>query len=220
MNNFTERLEKLNSILSNFGVYITNRNLLFVEISKLLNKCKIRYCFIRGAVLSIYNYERTTSDIDILIDSRDEELFNKSLSVLQLRPKFKGATKSFIYRSTPIDVIFSGEPSDYNYSYPEEITNVVKIDNNDVNFVSLRNLVEIKLNSGIYGNRLKDLGDVQELIKINNLPEDYLNDVTDSIIKNRYINICKKIQSLSKLTPLERRLLIKKQEEEKEKSND
>jgi hypothetical protein len=55
------------------------------------------------------------------------------------------------------------------FSEPKKISETV----NGLPILSLEKLIEYKISSGIYGDRLKDLGDVQELIKANKLPLDF-----------------------------------------------
>lgn len=209
MSKFTNRIEKLSNRIMNFSKYIENRNNLFKDIGNQLTTNNIHYCFIGGAVLSIYNYERYTTDIDILIDSRDEKLFQNSLNSIGFRKAFNTATKKFIFKSIPVDIIFSGEPSDYDYPYPEKISEVKIIDGTKVNFVSLLKLVEIKMTSGYYGiDREKDIGDVRELIKSNNLKKNFLDSSSDKFIVSKYKELFEESELLAKMTPLERRYYI------------
>lgn len=59
--------------------------------------------------------------------------------------------------------------------------NVSEVEN-DISYVNLATLVELKLASGMSGaDRFKDLGDVQELIKVLSLPRDYSQNLNEYV---------------------------------------
>jgi hypothetical protein len=99
------------------------------------------------------------------------EFFSEKLIDLGYRPAFTGARKKFrtTNENVPIEIIISGEypgdglPKPVQFPEPEEASVII----DGVSTVSLKKLVELKLASGMTaGDRLKDLADVQELIKL------------------------------------------------------
>jgi hypothetical protein len=160
-----------------------------IEIVEILNNKNIDFCFIGGSILPKYGYNRTTNDIDILISRKDRLKF-ETLVGTYIKRAFSGATKKFIWNSTKtkIDIIYSGEfagsTTNIEFFEPKKISSI----KNGLPILKLNYLIFYKLVSGIYGKRLKDFGDIQELIKINNLPEDYANNFKNDL-KKKYIEI-------------------------------
>jgi hypothetical protein len=139
-----------------------------------LKEHDIDYLVIGAIALMAYGYPRFTEDIDLILDSNGIERFHRELVGLGYSPAFQGARKRL--RSTqdgiPIEFISSGEyPGDGKpkpVSFPNPSESAVEI--SGVKFPTLEKLVELKLASGMTApDRLKDLADVQELIKIREL---------------------------------------------------
>ncbi|HCX29108.1 MAG TPA: hypothetical protein DHU55_04950 [Blastocatellia bacterium] len=61
-------------------------------------------------------------------------------------------------------------------------------------FVTLEKLIELKLASGMTAtDRLKDLADVQELIKIRSLPKDIASRL-DPYVRDKFLELCEAIE--------------------------
>ena len=158
------------------GEGILNKTL--ARLSKDLESHGIDYAVIGAAALLAHGYPRLTEDIDLLMTPVGLQKFHDELIGLGYAPSFPGARKRL--RSTvdgvSIEVMTTGEyPGDGKpkpVSMPEPIAASVEIDG--INFINLEKLVELKLASGISAaHRLKDLADVQELIKIRRLNADF-----------------------------------------------
>jgi len=158
------------------GEGILNKSL--ERLSKDLKTHGIDYAVIGAAALLAHGYPRLTEDIDLLMTPVGLQKFHDELIGLGYAPSFPGARKRL--RSTvdgvSIEVMTTGEyPGDGKpkpVSMPEPKEASVEIDG--VNFVGLEKLIELKLASGISAaHRLKDLADVQELIKIRGLDADF-----------------------------------------------
>jgi hypothetical protein len=143
-----------------------------------LREHEIDYVVIGAIALMAYGYPRFTKDIDLILDSEGLDKFHRELVGLGYAPAFQGARKRF--RSTgdgtPIEVIAAGEyPGDGKpkpVSFPKPSEASVEIDG--VRFPTLEKLIELKLASGMTApDRLKDLADVQELIKIRGLSSEF-----------------------------------------------
>lgn len=151
-----------------------------------LDNAGISYAVIGAIALNIHGYRRFTEDIDLLITREGLEKFQSSLVGLGYRPAFEGATKKFraTAENVPVEIITAGEfPGDGKpkaVAFPEPAEFSVDIDG--IKTISLSKLVELKLASGITApDRLKDLADVQELIKIRHLDEDFGQTLDDSV---------------------------------------
>jgi len=136
-----------------------------------LNEHRIDYLVIGAIALTAYGYRRFTEDIDVILNREGLDRFHRELIGLGYTPAFEGARKRL--RSTregaPIEIILTGEyPGDglpKPVSFPEPAHDSVEIDG--VKFPTLDKLIELKLASGMTApDRLKDLADVQELIKV------------------------------------------------------
>jgi len=173
------------------GEGILNKTL--ARLSKDLETHGIDYAVIGAAALLAHGYPRLTEDIDLLMTPVGLQKFHDELVGLGYAPSFPGARKRL--RSTvdgvSIEVMTTGEyPGDGKpkpVSMPEPMAASVEI--NGVNFVSLEKLIELKLASGISASdRLKDLADVQELIKIRRLGADFAVRL-DPYVRAKYLEL-------------------------------
>jgi hypothetical protein len=148
------------------------------QLSADLKQRGIDYMVTDAVALMAYGYPRFTEDIDLVLTKEGLEAFHQELIGLGYVPAFQGAKKRL--RSTrdgvPIEVIVTGEyPGDGKpkpVSFPVPADASVEIDG--VRVVTLEKLIELKLASGMTApDRLKDLADVQELIKLRGLAADF-----------------------------------------------
>ena len=148
------------------------------RLAKALDDRGIDYMEIGAVALLAHGYPRLTVDIDLVMTVEGLERFHEESIGLGYVPAFPGAKKRL--RSTSdgvsIEVMTTGEyPGDGKpkpVSIPRPVEASTEIDG--VRFVTLEKLIELKLASGISAaDRLKDLADVQELIKIRKLGADF-----------------------------------------------
>jgi hypothetical protein len=162
-----------------------------------LNRHGIDYNLIGAAALNRHGYQRFTVDIDVLMSPEGLQKFQDELVGLGYRPAFEGAKKKF--RSTqenvPIDIIVAGEypgdgkPKPVRFHDPQE--NFVIIDG--IKTVNLETLINLKLTSGMTARgRLKDLGDVEELIKIKGLDESFAERL-NPFVRGKFIELARGI---------------------------
>ncbi len=158
-----------------------------------LERNGIDYAVIGAIALNQYGYRRFTEDIDILLTREGLRTFQKRLVGPGYRPAFEGATKQFKATSDNVRVEFvmTGEyPGDglpKPVVFPDPSESVQEIDG--VRTITLEKLIELKLASGMTApDRLKDLADVQELIKIRALgPE--LAARLDASVRTKYLEL-------------------------------
>jgi hypothetical protein len=153
----------------------------------------IDYMIIGAIALLAHGYPRFTEDIDLVMTSEDLQKFHDELIGLGYTPAFSGAKKRL--RSTtdgvPIEVMTTGEfpgdgkPKPVRMPRPSEAS--IEIDG--IKFATLEKLIELKLASGISASdRLKDLADVQELIKIKRLDADFALKL-DPYVRAKYLEL-------------------------------
>jgi hypothetical protein len=163
-----------------------------------LTEHRIDYVVIGAVALMAYGYPRFTEDIDLILDSDGLDRFHKELVGLGYVPAFPGARKRLrsTRDGTPIEVIAAGEyPGDGKpkpVSFPKPSEDSVEIDG--VKFPTLSKLIELKLASGMTApDRLKDLADVQELIKIRGLSDDFA-ETLNVYVREKYLELLQAVQ--------------------------
>jgi putative nucleotidyltransferase-like protein len=153
----------------------------------------IDYMVIGAVALLAHGYPRFSEDIDLVMTAEGLEKFHAELIGLGYAPAFPGAKKRL--RSTidgvSIEVMTTGEyPGDGKpkpVSMPDPVSASTEIDG--IRFVTFEKLIELKLASGISApHRLKDLADVQELIKIKQLDADFANKL-DPYVRAKYLEL-------------------------------
>ncbi|HMV49001.1 MAG TPA: hypothetical protein PKC13_13700 [Blastocatellia bacterium] len=162
-----------------------------------LNQHGIDYNLVGAIALNQHGYQRFTVDIDLLLSPEGLQKFRDELVGLGYRPAFEGAKKKF--RSTaenvPIDIIVTGEypgdgkPKPVRFHDPQE--NFVVIDG--IKTVNLETLINLKMASGLTTpGRLKDLGDVEELIKLKHLDESFALCL-DPFVRDKFLELVRGI---------------------------
>lgn len=172
------------------------------QLAEDLKKHGIDYAVIGAVALLAHGYPRFTEDIDLVLTAEGLEKFHGELVGLGYTPAFPGARKRL--RSTrdgvSIEVMTTGEyPGDGKpkpVRMPEPRTASIEIDG--VKFVTLEKLIELKLASGMTApDRLKDLADVQELIKIQSLPADFASRL-DAYVRDKFLELHQAVSKVRK----------------------
>jgi hypothetical protein len=163
-----------------------------------LDEKGINYAVIDAVALNQHGYRRFTEDINVLLTKEGLARFHEELVGRGYRPAFEGATRMFrtVADGVTVEVVTAGEyPGDGRpkpVTFPEPTEATVEIDG--VKTISLEKLVELKLASGTSSpDRLKDLADVQELIKAKELPADFAERI-DSSVRDKFIELSEAVQ--------------------------
>ncbi|MEG3861017.1 hypothetical protein [Microcoleus sp. herbarium12] len=156
------------------------------NITQSLSRAGIDYAVIGGMALVIHGYVRTTQDVDLLMTPQGLDSFRSILLGRGFVPAFAGATKMFkdVKTGVSVKIITTGEfPGDgkpKSVSFPNPAA--VAVEKDGIKVVRLVTLIELKLSSGLSGRgRLKDLADVQELIKALSLPAELAQELDRSV---------------------------------------
>ena len=158
----------------------------------------IDYVVIGAVALLAHGYPRFTEDIDLIMTQEGLERFHQTLIGLGSQSAFPGTRKRL--RSTKdgvsIEVMTSGEfpgdgkPKPVAMPLPSEAATEI----DGVRFVTLEKLIELKLASGMTApHRLKDLADVQELIKIHSLTSSFA-DGLNPYVRNKFLELQDAVQ--------------------------
>jgi hypothetical protein len=195
----TKNLERRPSIADMYEEarrYFMGKGILNKTLARLSNDLKahdIDYAVIGAAALLAHGYPRLTEDIDLVMTAEGLQKFHDELVGRGYVSAFPGAKKRL--RSTMdgvlIEVMTTGEyPGDGKpkpVSIPAPTEASTEIDG--IRFLTLEKLVELKLASGISApHRLKDLADVQELIKIRKLGADFALKL-DPYVREKYLEL-------------------------------
>ena len=144
------------------------------RITRRLADLGIPYAVVGGMAMFAHGFRRFTEDVDILVTRESMERIRSELEGLgyvqpagtttKLRDTANGVRIEFLITGG-----FPGDGKPKAVSFPDPANVSVEIDG--IRFVGLPTLLELKLASGISAaHRMKDLGDVQELIKTLSLP--------------------------------------------------
>jgi hypothetical protein len=155
----------------------SNVHLTLQSIGKHLNELGIPYAVAGGMALFAHGFRRFTEDVDILVSRDDLKRIHSSLIGRGYLPLFSGS-KNLRDTQTGVRVEFllqGGFPGDgkekpVSFPAPDSVAET----HGGIQFLNLSAIVELKLASGMSGaDRMKDLADVQELIKLLSLPNDF-----------------------------------------------
>ena len=169
------------------------------EIARRLDELGIPYAVVGGMALFQHGYRRFTEDVDILVTKEALATIHEKLEGLGYLPPFQGSKN---LRDTDngvrIEFIISGgypgdgKPKPITFPDPAQVSTVI----DGVRVVNLPTLIQLKLASGTAPGRRKDLGDVQELIRMMNLPESFAEQL-DPSVRDLYLEIWGELQGLS-----------------------
>jgi len=156
-----------------------------------LERDGIPYAVAGAMALNAHGYRRATTDVDVLLAREGLAAFKAAhlgRGWVERFPGSKGMRDTV--RGVKIDVLLAGDfPGDGRpkpVAFPDP---AVAIRGDGVMLLPVRHLVELKLASGITNpDRLKDLADVQELIRAARLPLE-LRDELHPTVREKYVEI-------------------------------
>ncbi len=162
------------------------------KITRRLDDLEIPYAVAGGMALFAHGFRRFTEDVDILVTRDGLKVIHERLEGLGYVPPF---TKSKNLRDAEhgvrIEFLIAGEypgdgkPKPVAFPDPAE----VRVEIEGISYLSLPRLVELKVASGMTNpGRLKDLGDVQELIRTLDLPRDMAEQL-NPFVRDRYVEL-------------------------------
>lgn len=159
--------------------------LTLTRIARRLDEIGVPYAIAGGMALFFHGYRRFTEDVDILVTRDGLGTIHERLEGLGYRPPFEGS-KNLRDTDTGVRVEFlvagdfPGDGKPKPVAFPDPISARVDIDG--VSFLALPKLVELKLASGTTNpGRIKDLADVQEVIRLLALPRAFADELDASV---------------------------------------
>jgi hypothetical protein len=158
-----------------------------------LERAEIDYAVIGAIALNQYGYKRFTEDIDVLVTKEGLGVFQQRFVGLGYRPNFEGAKKQYRTSDTNVRLEFitageypgDGKPKPVVFPTPAEHSVAIA----GIRTITLKKLIELKLASGISApDRLKDLADVQELIRLKGLGPELAQEL-DPSVRAKYLEL-------------------------------
>lgn len=147
------------------------------KIAARLDELGIPYAVAGGMALFTHGYRRFTEDVGILVTRQGLTAIHTKLEGLGYLPPFP---KSKHLRDTDLGVKieflvtgdYPGDGKPKPVAFPDP--SAAAVEHEGVKYLSLPTLVELKLASGMTNpDRMRDLADVLELIKLLALPKDF-----------------------------------------------
>ncbi|MGH9908871.1 MAG: hypothetical protein ACRD8U_25205 [Pyrinomonadaceae bacterium] len=163
------------------------------SLAHLLAKADIDYAVAGGMALMLHGYRRETVDVDVLLTADGRNQLEEKFVGLGYAPLFPGASKRFRDTATrvEIDLIITGDyPGDGKpkpVSFPDPAQASIEIEG--IRILKLEKLIELKLASGMTApDRLRDLADVQELIKVKKLDSEFVESL-NPYVREKYLEL-------------------------------
>jgi hypothetical protein len=188
--------ESFDFALREADAYFMKKGRLYESLQRLaaaLRKEEIAYALVGGMALGEHGYVRMTEDVDVLLTPDGLRVFRERLVGRGYVATHPGATRTFrdAQSGVRIEVLVSGEfPGDGKpkaVCFPDPNEAAVETDN--LRILPLARIVELKLASGMTApHRLRDLADVQELIKSRGLDETFANEI-DASVRSTYLDL-------------------------------
>jgi hypothetical protein len=167
------------------------------RITQRLNELNIPYAVVGGMAMFAHGFRRFTEDVDLLVTRESMDRILAELEGLgwvkpagtstKLRDAQSGVRVEFL-----ITGHFPGDGKPKSVAFPDPAAVAIEIDG--IRYLNLAKLIELKLASGISAShRVKDLGDVQELIRSLHLPAN-LADQLDPFVRGKYLELWNGLQ--------------------------
>jgi hypothetical protein len=159
------------------------------RVAKQLEDHHIPYAVAGAMALFRHGYRRFTEDVDILVTREGLTLIHQQLDgrgyvhvfagSKALRDTERGVKIEFIIAG---DYPGDGKPKPVAFPDPEQVA----VELEGIRYVNLTTLIELKLASGMSApHRLKDLADVQEVIKARRLPREFAENL-NPYVRDRF----------------------------------
>jgi hypothetical protein len=171
------------------------------KITKKLGELGVAYVIVGGMALFRYGYRRFTDDVDILVTRECLKEIHRQLDGSGYMPMFEGS-KNLRDLDNGVKIEFhltgdypgDGKPKPVAFPAPE--TAAAEMDG--IRYINLASLLELKLASGMTNpERMKDLADVIELIKVQSLPATF-GDGLNPFVHDKYQQLWKDAQPSAK----------------------
>jgi hypothetical protein len=167
------------------------------RITTRLTELGIPHAVVGGMAMFFHGFRRFTEDVDILVTKEGLAEIHQKLEGLGYVPPFQGSKH---LRDTELGVKIEflttgdypgdGKPKPVAFPDPTQVVETLE----GISCANLATLVQLKLASGMTGaGRLRDLGDVQQLIQTLQLPRE-LSAQLDPFVRPKYEELWDDVQ--------------------------
>jgi hypothetical protein len=163
-----------------------------------LNELRIPFAIVGGMAMFHHGFRRFTDDVDILVTPEGLAAIHRELEGLGYVPPFSGSKQlRDVANGVRIEFLQSGQfPGDGKpkpVAFPNPTGEAIEV--NGIPILNLPRLIELKLASGMTNaGRLKDLADVQELIRALQLPADFVTQL-NPYVRPKFTELWNAIQA-------------------------
>lgn len=169
------------------------------RITSRLSDLGVDYAVVGGMALFLHGFRRFTEDVDILVTREGLKRLHEALEGSGYRPPFPNSknlrdTENGVRIEFLVAGEFPGDGKAKPVAFPEPGS--VATERGGVRILNLEALIELKLASGMSGGieRLKDIADVVEVIKMLDLPIT-VADSLNSYVSERYRELWQEIKA-------------------------
>lgn len=167
------------------------------RLAERLSSERIPYAVLGGMALGEHGYVRMTDDVDVLVEAEGLERFVAALVGRGYAPAFRGATRAFRDVETGVRIEFlvaheyPGDGKPKAVAFPDPSAHAIEVEG--IRILELPRLIELKLASGMTApDRLRDLADVQELIRAEKLDESFAQKL-DPSVREKFVELARSI---------------------------
>ena len=184
------------------GEYFAKKGRLYETVRRLAARLAaegISYALVGGMALGEHGYVRMTEDVDLLLTGAGLTRFRERLVGQGYVGTDSGATRSFRDADSGVHIVVlvtgefpgDGKPKSVAFPDPDDVTTDV----DGLRVLVLPKLIELKLASGMSApHRLRDLADVQEIIKARHLDEDFATEL-DPSVRSTYLDLLRAVRT-------------------------
>jgi hypothetical protein len=167
------------------------------RITARLTELGIPHAVVGGMAMFFHGFRRFTEDVDILVSRAGLEELHRKLEGLGYVPPFEGS-KHLRDAELGVRIEFlvtgdypgDGKPNPVAFPDPSQVVESLS----GIPVANLPTLIELKLASGMTNpNRLKDVADVQELIRVLRPPRDLANKL-NPFVRAKYLELWDSLQ--------------------------
>ena len=167
------------------------------KLAGLFDALGVSYAIIGAMALNEFGYQRTTVDVDVLLTVEGLATFKAGHLGRGYVEKFPGSRGvRDTEHGVDIDIVLAGSYPGDGKPKPVVFPDPAKAAERGarVALLPLPLLIELKLASGMTApHRLKDLADVQELIRIQQLPRTFA-DRLNAFVRDKYLELWQAVQ--------------------------
>lgn len=167
------------------------------QITRRLDELGIAYAVVGAMALFIHGFRRFTEDVDLLVTRESmDHVLQKLEGLGYVQPRGTTTKLRDTQTGVKIEFLITGEfPGDGKpkpVAFPDPQQHIIDV--SGLKVLGLVELIELKLASGISAaHRLKDLADVQEVIRVLKLPREF-SDKLNPYVRDKFLELWKAVE--------------------------